>query len=196
MSETNLPPPPFSPIITLGASSIIDAPIEKVWDVLVDFPSYGEWNDMVYAVKMRVDIPVLTNYSRHAQKIVDEHKKPLDSQIPQEGRHLLMEVHIPPTSDRSHKTTSHAFELITNVDHAAHRVCWVSTYPRWFIEAVRWQTLSPVDGEEGKTKYESREVFRGIGSWILRWFLAGGLQQGFDACAQGLKRRAEQVHQT
>ncbi|GBE86973.1 hypothetical protein SCP_1002180 [Sparassis crispa] len=179
MSETNLPPPPFSPIITLGASSIIDAPIEKVWDVLVDFPSYGEWNDMV-----------------HAQTIVDEHKKPLDSQILQEGRHLLMEVHIPPTSDRSHKPTSHAFELITNVDHAAHRVCWVSTYPRWFIEAVRWQTLSPVDGEEGKTKYESREVFRGIGSWILRWFLAGGLQQGFDACAQGLKRRAEQVHQT
>lgn len=38
-----LPPKASDGVLTVTASSIIDAPIEKVWEVLLDFSSYPEW---------------------------------------------------------------------------------------------------------------------------------------------------------
>ena len=39
----NLPEPPFSGPLTIHVSVTIDAPIQKVWQVLTDFTKYGEW---------------------------------------------------------------------------------------------------------------------------------------------------------
>lgn len=101
-----------------------------------------------------------------------------------------MEVHIPPTSDRSHTPTSRPLELITAVDPAAHRVAWKNLMPSWLLRAERWQALSVV--EDGKTLYETREVMAGPGAYFVRALLSSGLQQGFQAVADGLKRQAEQ----
>ncbi|KAF9806332.1 hypothetical protein IEO21_08712 [Rhodonia placenta] len=135
---SNLPSPSFQGPLTISASSVIDAPIDKVWQILVDFTSYSEWSN------------------RHKQLIVDSSsKEPLPDQTPREGLYLLMEVHIPPTPDRSHTPTSRPLEMITAVDPAAHRVAWKNLMPSWFLRAERWQALSVV--EDGKTLYETRE---------------------------------------
>ena len=38
-----LPPRAEDGVLALTASSVIDAPIDKVWGILLDFPSYPEW---------------------------------------------------------------------------------------------------------------------------------------------------------
>ena len=38
-----LPPKAEGAVLALTASAVIDAPIDKVWSVLLDFPSYPEW---------------------------------------------------------------------------------------------------------------------------------------------------------
>ncbi|PCH43154.1 hypothetical protein WOLCODRAFT_132673 [Wolfiporia cocos MD-104 SS10] len=162
---TNLPPSPYQGVLNLNASAIIDAPIEKVWDLLTNFQSYSEWWT----------------------------KKPLPDQTPHEGAYLLMEVHIPPTEDRKHKPTSRPLEKITAVDHGSYRIAWVNLLPQWLLHAERWQALSVV--EDGKTLYETREVMSGPAAWIVRWFLGADLQKGFEAVAEGLKKRAEQLQQ-
>ncbi|OSX55870.1 hypothetical protein POSPLADRAFT_1063382 [Postia placenta MAD-698-R-SB12] len=47
---SNLPSPSFQGPLMISASSVIDAPIDKVWQILVDFTSYAEWNTFVYGV--------------------------------------------------------------------------------------------------------------------------------------------------
>lgn len=100
-----------------------------------------------------------------------------------------MQTHIPPTMDDAIKTTE-AFELITHYDDTTYRLAWVNLLPAWLIKAERWQALSTT--EDGKTKYESREVFGGIGAYLIKWFISGNLQKSFDAMGESLKARAEQ----
>jgi uncharacterized protein YndB with AHSA1/START domain len=38
-----LPPNAADGVFSVSATTVIDAPIEKVWGVLIDFPSYHEW---------------------------------------------------------------------------------------------------------------------------------------------------------
>ncbi|OBZ74295.1 hypothetical protein A0H81_05458 [Grifola frondosa] len=135
------------------------------------FSSYSEWNPFV-----------------RTQTIVDASRTPSTDQTPSEGKFLLMEVHIPPTMDDSGKPTI-AHEIITHVDPATHRLAWQNTLPSWFIRAERWQALSTTD--DGKTRYETREVFGGIGSYLIKWFLSMNLQKSFEAMAEALKMRAE-----
>ena len=40
---TNLPEPSFSGPLTMRVDVDISAPIERVWEVLTDFPKYKEW---------------------------------------------------------------------------------------------------------------------------------------------------------
>ncbi|EPS98875.1 hypothetical protein FOMPIDRAFT_1031190 [Fomitopsis schrenkii] len=160
---SNLPEPKFAGVVSLQASSTIDAPIEKVWDVLCNFQSYAEW---------------LT-------------KEPLSDQTPRDGAYMVMAVHIPPSSDPSRRPDSHPLEQITAVDHDNYRIAWRNCMPSWLVNAERWQALSVT--EDGKTLYETREVMGGIGAYFIRWFLYKNLQLGFQAVADGLKKRAEQL---
>ena len=41
--SSNLPKPSYKGVFTAYVSRTIDTPIEKVWDVLADFPKYPEW---------------------------------------------------------------------------------------------------------------------------------------------------------
>ena len=38
-----LPPKADEAVFAVNASVVIDAPIDKVWGILLDFPSYPEW---------------------------------------------------------------------------------------------------------------------------------------------------------
>lgn len=123
--------------------------------------------------------------------MVDESKKPLRDQTPAVGKYLLMSVHIPPTmGEASFLQKQSASEIITTVDHTHHRVAWRNiAAPAFLLGAERWQALSEVNG---KTKYESIEVFTGILAYIVKFFMRDGLVKGFNAMAEGLKRRSEQ----
>lgn len=39
----NLPPRVDSGVFAVQASTLIDAPVDKIWEILLDFPSYPEW---------------------------------------------------------------------------------------------------------------------------------------------------------
>ena len=125
-----------------------------------------------------------------AMIIVDASKSPDADQTLAEGKYLMMKVHMPPTMDDTVRSQV-PFEVIKTVDREKHRLSWINIdYPQWALRAERWQVLSTVDG---KTLYETREVFAGLLAYILKWFMAGSLRKSFDAFADGLKHRSEQL---
>ena len=127
-------------------------------------------------------------YSR-SQQITDETgKHVLDDQTPAAGKYILMQTHIPPTFDNSAYNQS-AFEQIIAFNHTAYQMAWTNLLPSWFIKAERWQALSTT--EEGKTLYESREVFGETGGYLIKWFLSNNLMKSFEAMADAVKTRAE-----
>lgn len=99
-----------------------------------------------------------------------------------------MKVHIPPTmSDDCRCQTPQ--EQITHVDHVEHRIAWkYVSLPRWILDATRWQWLT---AQDGKIKYESLEVFKGIAAYPTKWLYYGGLMQGVGEMGRCLKERAE-----
>ncbi|KAH9916128.1 hypothetical protein B0H21DRAFT_770865 [Amylocystis lapponica] len=171
---SNLPPASFEGVFEMSASVDIDAPIESVWEILLDFPSYRKWNTFI-----------------HSQAVVDKSKKPLPDQAPQVGQFLLMEAHIPPTAALEHPPTSRPLERITHVDSSTHRLAWVYTagVPGFLMRAERWQALSVVDG---KTRYESRETFGGFGGYAVKYSMRADLQKSFDVMGEDLKKYAEE----
>lgn len=85
-----------------------------------------------------------------------------------------------------------AVETITAVDHENYRLAWVNiSFPRFILNAERWQALS-VEAD-GKTRYETIEVFGGILAYVVKFFTRANLILGFNAQAEGLKRRAEHI---
>ncbi|KAI0047390.1 hypothetical protein FA95DRAFT_1559110 [Auriscalpium vulgare] len=139
----------------------------------MDFPTYSQWN------------PYL-----RTQVVEDEDKRPLVTQRAETGRRLHLKMNLPPTMDDSAKH-SEATEIITVVDSENFRFAWrFATPARWAIHAERWQTLRVVNG---KTTYETWEVFGGILAYLIWFFMKGKLQKAFDEMAQSLKSRAELV---
>ncbi|KAH9852934.1 hypothetical protein C2E23DRAFT_139421 [Lenzites betulinus] len=171
---TNLPPPTYTGPVQGNASIVIDAPVDKVWSALIDFPSYPQWNPFV-----------------RSQVVTDKDKNPLADQTPVENAFLVMKVHIPPSLDDSIPTIS-VFEQITHVQPDLGRVAWNSTLPSWFVKAERWQAVSAT--EDGKTLYESREIFAGSGAYAIKLFISGDLEKSFVAQAEGLKSYVESLN--
>ena len=123
---------------------------------------------------------------------MDKDKKKLDDQTPAKGKHLLMQTHVPPTLDDAAAKFTPVFETIIHFDDVTHRSAWLNVdAPAWFIRAERWQALSST--ADGKTLYETREVFGGIGGYLVKWFFGKNLIPCFEAYAKALKARAEQA---
>jgi lysozyme family protein len=89
---------------------------------------------------------------------------------------------------QSHNTTV----LITAIDHENYRASWVTAggLPKWALYAQRWQMLTV---EDGKTKYESIEVFSGILAYVVQLFTGRSLVLGVKAMAEGLKSQCERA---
>ena len=82
--------------------------------------------------------------------------------------------------------------IITAVDAANQRIAWrldSSPWTSWALAGERWQALSLT--ADGRTRYETLEVFSGIGAYVVRIFVGAALGEGVRAMAEGLKRRAE-----
>ncbi|KAG9217888.1 hypothetical protein PLEOSDRAFT_1079220 [Pleurotus ostreatus PC15] len=174
-SPNNLPPLAADGVFAVSASSIIDAPREKVWGILTDFPSYKEWNPFV-----------------RDSVLVDESEEILPDQTLAEGKYMLIApVHLPPTMGKPGMFQKQsAFVKVVTVDPENCRLKWISIvgYP-FLLRAERWQSLSV--GDDGKTKYETIEVFSGVLAYVVKLFTQANLKLGFEAMAQELKRRAE-----
>ncbi|KAH9485221.1 hypothetical protein JR316_0002128 [Psilocybe cubensis] len=173
--------PPATPgVFTAQASIIIDAPIETAWEVLLDFPSYPEWNPFV-----------------RSQVVTNTLFIPLADQTPHESLRLIIQAQIPPLPlpvdadtppNLLHSQTS--YENITTIDASSHRAAWRQIMiPGAVLNAERWQALSPVAG--GGTYYEAREVFSGPVGYVVETLFAEGLQAGFEAQAVAFKARVE-----
>ncbi|KAF8219088.1 hypothetical protein L208DRAFT_1418859 [Tricholoma matsutake] len=177
MSSSSLPPLASSGVFSVSSSITIDAPREKVWSIILDFASYKEWNPFV-----------------RGQTIVDKAGNALSDQTPAEGQYLLISpVHLPPTmGEPGWFQTQSTSTTISTLDQENYRVAWIGiSFPRFLLNTERWQSLS-VD-LDGKTKYETIEVFSGILAYIVKFLMREKLVMGFNAQAEGLKQRAEQT---
>ncbi|KAF8154106.1 hypothetical protein B0H34DRAFT_720351 [Crassisporium funariophilum] len=177
MSTSHLPPLSSNGVFSVSSSSLIDAPREKVWSIMLDFPSYKEWNTFV-----------------RSQTVVDASKQLLPDQTPAEGQYMSISVNMPPTLEEAGMFgKSSAFVTVTTLDPTNYRVAWCTAgMPRFLLHTERWQALS-VDEATGKTKYETIEVFGGILAYFVRFFVGSKLSVGFKAAADTLKKRAEEV---
>ncbi|KAH9943793.1 hypothetical protein B0H21DRAFT_748059 [Amylocystis lapponica] len=115
---SNLPPASFEGVFEMSASVDIDAPIESVWEILLDFPSYRKW------------------CAEHSQAVVDKSKKPLPDQAPQVGH-----PQHPPTSRPLERITH-----VDSSTHRLAWV-YTAGVPGFLMRAERWQALSVVDGK-------------------------------------------------
>ncbi|KAJ8583912.1 hypothetical protein M405DRAFT_747879 [Rhizopogon salebrosus TDB-379] len=176
-STSHVPPLSSNGVFSVSASSLINAPREVVWEVLMDWKSYKEWNPFV-----------------RDQRITDARKNHLPDETPREGCHLhIHPVNIPPSFGDKWFPSS-AFERITALDHENYRTAWVNIdMPHWLLNAERWQVLVEVEG--GRTRYETIEVFGGLLAYLIKIFVGNGLKKGFIAMAEGLKHRAEQRYE-
>ncbi|TFK37700.1 hypothetical protein BDQ12DRAFT_685127 [Crucibulum laeve] len=176
MSNSQLPPLASDGVLAVTGSSIIDAPRDKVWSILMDFKSYKEWNSFV-----------------REQNITDASKQILPEQNPIEGKYLTIGVNLPPTMDKPGLFgTGSAFVTITVVDKENYRAAWKTAgMPGFLLRTERWQSLT-VDETTGKTRYDTIEVFNGIFAYLVKIFVGSKLSLGFQAMADDLKKRAEQ----
>jgi hypothetical protein len=78
---------------------------------------------------------------------------------------------------------------ITTLDHDNFRVAWVTPgLMAWFLFVERWTMLTVVDG---KTKWETIEVFSGILAYVVYWLHYKNFLLAFRAMAEALKSRCE-----
>jgi len=173
-----LPAPTTSSVFAIRSSISIDAPKQKVWDILLDFASYKEWNP----------------YIRKQETISDDDKIHLLSQTAAPGRRIRLRLHVPPTMDDASTKGSTSEEILTHVDDMSFRLAWrFATPAHWLINAERWQILR--DGRPGdhRTVYETWEFLGGLLAYVIRFFMRTKLQDSFDAMSRALKDRAERV---
>ncbi|MEY2404943.1 MAG: hypothetical protein QOD38_2494 [Acidimicrobiaceae bacterium] len=85
--------------------------------------------------------------------------------------------------------TMHQIEYVSAVVEG-ERLCWGGHVgPRWFIDADRCQVLT--DLGDGRTRYVTTDVFRGVGVGLMFVVVGRYVQRGFDDVARALKARAE-----
>jgi hypothetical protein len=82
--------------------------------------------------------------------------------------------------------TQLSYENVTHVQPELGRLAWeYLATPGQLLASERWQGVT--DLGNGKTLYESREVFSGALAYVLEGTLGKSLQEGFDKQGQGLR---------
>uniref|UniRef100_A0A0W0EYQ0 Coenzyme Q-binding protein COQ10 START domain-containing protein n=1 Tax=Moniliophthora roreri TaxID=221103 RepID=A0A0W0EYQ0_MONRR len=193
--------PPVAPgYFNVSASTLINAPIDEVWQVLLDLPKYPEWNPFarLASVLHLNKLPKLTEYGRK-QVVTNALFIPIDDQTPKEGGYMLITTQIPPiegpidaNTPGNLLNTRISGEKITHINTPEpYQAAW-KFHPSADIalSAERWSVLSVF---EGQTYYETREVFDGLLAPLVESTQGDGLQKGFHAQAKALKARLESM---
>lgn len=153
---------------TATASAVIDAPIQLVWEVMLDVERYPEWNPFI----VRVDLPA--------------------GRPPELGDQLILHVRWR-TGGRARST-----ERITVLDGPAalggRRALLEYAYGgpldgARLVRGRRRQELNRLD--EAITTYSTFERLHGLLAWAAP---IGRVQDGFERHAAALKARAEELH--
>ncbi|KAJ3986410.1 hypothetical protein F5890DRAFT_1407302 [Lentinula detonsa] len=179
---TNLPPA-IPSVFTVEANIMIDAPIDTVWTILLDFPKYPDWNPFV-----------------RSQVVTDDFYIPTQDQKVAENLRLIITSQIPPltppvtASSLGNPLDEHITrENITHYQPEIYRVAWQDLSLDALIQAERWSALSVFVDQSGDvmTFYESREQYNGVLADTVQDLEGAGLVEGFQAQAATLKARAE-----
>ncbi|KAF7357650.1 hypothetical protein MSAN_01361600 [Mycena sanguinolenta] len=164
--------PPLRPsgVFSVGESVLIDAPREKVWQILMDLPSYGKWNP--FTRKMT---------------IVSESGSPVDDQTLAVGKVFDSAVNIPPEMA---PPRMNGLSRVTTLDHENFRAGWETPagLSTWFFFYQRWTELTV---EDAKTKWETFEVYSGPMAYVVYWLMYKNMLVSLKAMAEALKSRAE-----
>lgn len=136
---------------------VINAPAALVWEVLLDFANYGEWNTFCPSIKGE---PVVGS--------------PVEMMVDM-GSGLQQQV-----------------EYVTKVE-PIHTIVWsMENKPGDPIHADRLQRITPID--ENSCRYVSIDEFSGEFAGPMIEQMGKLVEQGFNDCAAGLKRRAEELY--
>lgn len=123
--------------IQAAVKLIIDAPIDKVWDVLTETKKYTEWNPFVYQV------------------VADKEK-------PTEGCKMTFSVRFDDGKETKSKEIVTNYKAPE--ESAGTKAIWEYRFAGFFhsigmIRAIRTQSLNTLPN--GKTEYASIEIFTG-----------------------------------
>ncbi|KAL0570434.1 hypothetical protein V5O48_011528 [Marasmius crinis-equi] len=195
--------PPASPgVFNPNASILINAPIDKVWDAVLNFTAYPEWNPFVRLVKQstRWLVVLIFNLFRSLM-VTDAFGLPLADQTAREGAYIIINSQVPPIEGPVNaSTTSNPLhtkidrDMIIHVDTPEkYQAAWkFAGAPESVLSAEYWSAVSEVvSGSETLTFYESREVFNGAIAKFVKETYGSGVQKGFEAQATALKARVE-----
>ena len=140
---------------SIEASSIIAAPVEDVWRVLVDLDRYEEWNPFTPHVRSGLSV----------------------------GDPVELDVVLGPR--RRTRSLNHVERI-----EAPTTIVWSSTLlGPTFLRTRRTQRI--VDLGDGRVRYSTHEVFEGLLAPLVRLVSARAVRAGFEAVADGLRRRVE-----
>ncbi|KAJ7766526.1 hypothetical protein DFH07DRAFT_809297 [Mycena maculata] len=149
----------------LSTSVVINAPRQKVWDVLVDFAGYAKWNP----------------YIRECT-LLDASKAPVHGRGIAADDFVTLKLHMPPAMD--------SVKLRAMAEHVKHveplsQLAWGGRMPGWLHGSEHWNVLTEIDGG---TKFEIIRVFSGV---VIRALSRDSFADAIEAMAQGLKARCE-----
>jgi hypothetical protein len=153
---------------TAAAASVIEAPIDLVWSVMLDTERYGEWNPFIVRIDRPEDRPLVVGdeielhvvWHTGGKVTSRERVRTLEGPDQHHGRRALLE-----------------YEFHGLVGALG------------LVRGRRIQELSRIDG--GVTAYNTRERLKGPLAWAAP---LGRVQDGFDRHARALKERAESLH--
>ena len=147
------------------ASTLIDAPLDAVWAVMLDTAAYGEWNPFV----LRADCPtppVVGDPIRLHVEFADGKRVVSPERI---------SCVVPPYDGPDGTRRA---ELAYDYEGLPARL--------HLVRGRRWQRLTQAPG--GRTRYETVEEFRGP---LVRFAGPDRVQEGFLRHAEALRTRAE-----
>lgn len=130
--------------------------------------------------------------------VVDDEGKPLprEAQVLRENNTMYLSIELPaiegPVNERTPDSwlQQMATVNITDVLPTRGRFAYdVIDMPKSVLSSKRWTAV--MDVGNGKTLYESREVFYGHASFLVR-LLGGPMKDGFEAQGKALKKYVEE----
>ena len=152
--------------IAATAAMEINAPLELVWAVMLDFEKYPEWNPFIYQVTALPEAFVIgSRFLLHVRWANGATYKSWET---------LTELE-PPSQTKGGGSTAR----LTYRYSSWHAVMGL-------VRAQREQVLSQSNG--GVTTYRTRESFRGL---LARFVPLAAVKDGFRIHAEALKQRAE-----